>query len=69
MPPQSLWFAGAPNQKKRELFNLAERKFRNCTTANLGKRNAGRSGKMVGPPWQQDQKLAGPRGVDGNRRV
>lgn len=42
--------------KEKELFNLAERKFE-LPTATF-KRTLDDLGKMVGPPWQQDQKLA-----------
>jgi hypothetical protein len=42
--------------KEKELFNLAERQFE--MTSNNLVRTLEDLGKMVGPPWQQDQKFA-----------
>jgi hypothetical protein len=42
--------------KEKELFNLAERQFE-MTSKNL-MRSLEDLGKMVRPPWQQDQKFA-----------
>ena len=42
--------------KEKELFNLAERKL-GTPTATL-KQTLDDLGKVIGPPWQQDQKFA-----------
>ncbi len=42
--------------KEKELFGLAEREF-DLSSASL-QRMLNDLGKVVGPPWQQDQKLA-----------
>ena len=42
--------------KEKELFNLAERKF-DAPSAKL-QRTLDELGKIVGPPWRQDQKFA-----------
>jgi hypothetical protein len=42
--------------KEKEFFNIAERKF-DMPLATL-QQSLAELGKMVGPPWQQDQKFA-----------